>query len=530
MSDRAESTAGAPQLHAALLDYYRAPGKYQLTLRQPALLFASVREILQLAAGREAEAATPGQAAELRDAAAFFVRAALLFPGADHYAVFALPARTEPVELKERYRLLMRLTHPDFASGASAAWSADAAVRVNRAYEVLSSPVLRREYDEQLAGVRASTAAEAVPPRPAFTPPPRREQRQWQLNPKAAWMLAAGVAALAVVLLLPGPETPHLVQKSPQARPLPQVAQSPAPAETSAAVLIPADVLPPATAREAVPATALQEPPPEPPAPAPGLLAQAAPRAPAAPVAPAPLPAPRSAVAPAATLQAPAPAPAVARAPAAPPAVAPAPAPAPAAASGPTAAELAAAHRRAKAEAGSRPAIEPPPIVARAPAPVPPAPVRTPEAPAVVAAAPVAPPSPLAAPVPAPRVTPVAASPAAPTLNDAQPLLTQLLHLLESGNGDQVLRLLEGDARHAASAQALSRQYEQLVRGARPVRLSHVEFRSEARDGVLLVTGRIRLHAGEPTIGSLGERLLLRAEFQARGGKVLLTGLAGAPD
>lgn len=117
-----------------------------------------------------------------------------------------------------------------------------------------------------------------------------------------------------------------------------------------------------------------------------------------------------------------------------------------------------------------------------------------------------------------------------PTLSDAQPVLTQMLQLLESGSGEQLLRLLEADARQAPAAQALSRQYEQLVKGARPVRLLQVEFRGEPREGTLLVTGRIRFHAGEPTIGSHGQRMLLRAEFVSRGGKVLLTGLSGAPD
>ena len=49
-ADRAN--ANPAKLQAALLEYFEAPGKFQLSLRQPALLFASIREILQLAAGR----------------------------------------------------------------------------------------------------------------------------------------------------------------------------------------------------------------------------------------------------------------------------------------------------------------------------------------------------------------------------------------------------------------------------------------------------------------------------------------------
>lgn len=156
---------------------------------------------------------------------------------------------------------------------------------------------------------------------------------------------------------------------------------------------------------------------------------------------------------------------------------------------------------------------------------------------------PVAPPAPAnptsaAAPVPPAaaamelvKITPAAAvASQAPTLADAQPLLTQLLQLLESGSAEQLLRLLEAEGRTDPAAQALSRHYEQLVRGGGPVRLSHVDFRGEQRDGSLLVTGRIRLHAGEPTIGSHGERIVVRAEFASRGGRVMLTNLSGGGD
>lgn len=148
---------------------------------------------------------------------------------------------------------------------------------------------------------------------------------------------------------------------------------------------------------------------------------------------------------------------------------------------------------------------------------------------AALAVAPAASQPPAAAPVA--RAAPAVAPPTpSPTLSDAQPLLTQVLQMLETGSGDQLLRLLEADARQSPGAQALSRNFEQLVKGARPVHLSQVEFKGEPRDGVLLVTGRIRLHAGETTIGSHGQRLLLRAEFASRGGKVMLTNLSGAPD
>lgn len=505
MKDAAEpDSTSATSLHPALLEYFSAPGKYQLSLRQPAILFASIREVLQIAAGRGAVEGLPRpEAARLSEAAAFFVRAALLYPGADHYAVLGYARGTEPAEVKERYRLLMRLTHPDFAPPGASAWPADAAVRVNRAYEVLSSPVLRKQYDEQLGTLQAQRAAEA--PNPKARPVParaRQEARGWTVNPRAAWALAAGFLMLGVLMLWPAPEPVDLVQRLP--------APGAARAGNGEPLRIDPEPTTPAALRPSELASAVRpaQPAPLPPAPAapPPLRAEPA-LALQAPPAPVPS-AKREAVIPPAPSTAVASPPAQAAAATLPPS-APPPAPSTPAPRGQA--------------AGAQPQA------ARAPVPV--DPPRAQEAAPRVAAAPdmrtpatpiaSAPARPTTAPTPLPS----------PTLADAQPLLSQLLELLESGSGKQLLRLLETDARHSPSAQALSAHYDGLIRGARPVRLSHVEFKGEPREGgVLLVTGRLRLHAGEPTIGSHGERFLVRAEFVSRGGKVMLTGLSGASD
>jgi hypothetical protein len=510
MTDAAEPTSAPASLHAALLDYFSAPGKYQLTLRQPAILFASVREILQIASGRGSSADLPKADGEkLAEAANFFLRAALLYPGADHYAVLGLPPRTPPVELKERYRLLMRLIHPDFTPTDSAAWPADAAVRVNRAYEVLSSPVLRKEYDEQLATPHAQRSAEAAAAkvhRPVARP--RREERTWHVNPKAAWAAAIAIGAFTVMLLMPSGENVDLVQKSPLplSSPQPVAHVAPAPSAVPAgAVRLQIDSLPAASAAQApaVPPSHLAAAHPAARPPAPVARQEAAP--PARP----PVPAPAAAAA--------APPPPVVVARREPPPVAPVPAAVPRA---PEPVAIAPLRR-------PEPAAMPAPATAPRPVEEPPVAANTaPPAPAAAAA----PAPPQARPAPAPAPVMVAAAAQSPTLADAQPLLSQLLQILESGNGNQLLRLVEAEGRRTASAQALTYQYDQLVRGARPVRLTQVEFKGESREGVLLVTGRIRLHAGEPTIGSHGERFLVRAEFVSRGGKVLLTGLSGAAD
>ncbi len=151
-----------------------------------------------------------------------------------------------------------------------------------------------------------------------------------------------------------------------------------------------------------------------------------------------------------------------------------------------------------------------------------PAPVASTAAPAqstaVSVAAPVAP--------PVPRSTPIAGV----TLGEAQPLLSDLLQQLESGTGERVISLLDREARTKPGAQSLSRQYDSLVEGMRPVRLSRVEFKAEPADGRLLVTSHVYLQVGEQTIGSPGKQLVLRAEFVSREGTVVMTGLSGVPD
>lgn len=479
MSERGGPGSGDTPLHAALLQYAQAPGKYQLTLRQPAILFQSIREILQVAAGRaggEQQAPVPE---DLREAAGFFLRAALLYPGADHYAVLGLPPRSEPVELKERYRLLMRLIHPDYAAAGVVPWPADAAVRVNRAYEVLSSPLQRREYDAQLAAVAAKAPVEAAPRRPhGNARHGGASGRTWTLNRTAAATVLGGSAVLlALVLLMPAPAPQHLVQRAPA--PMPAAAARTDTEPAGPQVQAPPAPLPVAQQEAPAPVpTPLAGPAPAPAAGGPAWTVAAAP----------PVPASRAPVLPVPPARPEAPQSTPARAPAASVAMQSAPG----------------------APAATRHAAPP---VAAVPAP---------------AALPVPPPAAAVQPM---KITPAAVvASQAPTLADAQPLLTQLLQLLESGSSEQLLWLLEAEGRADPSAQALSRHYEQLVRGGRPVRLSHVEFRGEQRDSSLLVTGRIRLHAGEPTIGSHGERIVVRAEFASRGGRVMLTNLSGGGD
>jgi hypothetical protein len=526
MKDPAEPAhPGTSSVPAALLDYFEAPGRYQLTLRQPAVLFASIREILQLASSRTA--ADAPQSSALRDAANFFIRAALLYPGADHYAVLGLAPGEAPADLKERYRLLMRLIHPDFAGSGSPAWPGDAAVRVNRAYEVLSSAVLRREYDEQLEALRTQRPAAPKGTPFAAAPVRRLEEPRARFSKKAAVVFGLAVGIPAVLLLMPRSEPDQLVQRlgppAAEQRSRPADGDLHAQAPIATAPALPqappapppvASPQPPAVAPAPAPAAAVASPAKEP------TVARLPPRDP--PAAPSRPPAVKATVTAATT-----------------PAANTARPPAPAVASPPRPVQAVVAPRAASPSGNPSPPLPAPaPVlreeVAASPASAPvaaAAPALAAVSTSPAAAMPVATATP-SAPVAAKLTTTLTLpAPATPTLAEVQPVLTQMLQMLETGSGDQLLRLLDSDSRKHPAAQALSRQYEQLVKGGRPIQLSQVEFNSEPREGgVLMVTGRIRLHAGEPTIGSFGQKLVVKAEFAQRSGRVQLTGLSSAPE
>lgn len=457
-------------IESALLDFQRSPGKFALAGKQPPLLFASVTEILQLASGRspdglEQAAPTP----EVQGAAGFFIRSALLCPEADHYALLGLERGADAAAVKDRYRLMMRLVHPDFSGSlAGQSWPADAASRLNQAYEVLSSLTQRRTYDEQLDVPPPSRPFEEVRPPRSFKPAPQRSSRDAHRSLKrlAAGFGAAGaLAALALLYAGMAGEKESLVQRTIGERATAIVASlSDAPAVSSPA--------PAATTQPRAPL--------------------AAPTAPAAP-----------AVATAVQPEALGPAPVVA--------MTAASAAAPAAPAQP-----AIASRTASGAANSPVEAAPPQPGVAAPA----IPSATPEKSMQLAG-----PQTTTASLPPALDARPAVNPGV-TLAEVHPLLSKLLQRMESGSGDQVLDLLERDARTGQAAQALLRDYDNLVDGGYPVKVSNVQFKSEPRQGRLLVTGHVMLQVGSAPQG--GKPFAVQAEFASREGTVVMTRLARA--
>lgn len=136
-----------------LLDFAHAPGRYAIRLGEPHALFRELRTVVRWAQGRIPDARVLGEdppdERELVHAAVLFIQRACFDRESTHYQVMGLtPEMFTHERLRARYRVLIRLTHPDFGVGGL---PANAASMVNRAYDVLSDNAARRRYDETLA-------------------------------------------------------------------------------------------------------------------------------------------------------------------------------------------------------------------------------------------------------------------------------------------------------------------------------------------------------------------------------------------
>ncbi len=74
----------------------------------------------------------------------------------DHYATLGLDRRCTHAQIRTAYRVLSKQHHPDVNGGSPA--SVAQAQTLNAAYEVLSDPARRRDYDRELAAHQKSAA------------------------------------------------------------------------------------------------------------------------------------------------------------------------------------------------------------------------------------------------------------------------------------------------------------------------------------------------------------------------------------
>ena len=132
---------------------YRRPLDYQDRFSLTASLPEGIDRLLWLANGSP-EALETGihqtgaKPQELRDAARFCIQQWCLVRGADPHRVLGVKPGASPEQVKEHYRLLMRLFHPDRAAGRET-WTDHYASRINEAWTVLSRSQDRATPDDQ---------------------------------------------------------------------------------------------------------------------------------------------------------------------------------------------------------------------------------------------------------------------------------------------------------------------------------------------------------------------------------------------
>ena len=119
--------------------------------------------------------------------------------------------------------------------------------------------------------------------------------------------------------------------------------------------------------------------------------------------------------------------------------------------------------------------------------------------------------------------TPVVES---PRMLDVQPLLAQLLGALQSGRGEQVIRLVDNSARQGDGGARFADVYNRTISGARSVKLGPVQFAGRRGSDQLVVDGVVLLHLQDEGAQTSTRELVLRALFASRGGQPVLTQLS----
>jgi DnaJ domain len=152
-------------LAKVLMDFKAAPGGYALNLGQPVLIFQYLDTVIAWAAGK-VNGAQAVQSDVLQQAAIFFIQRACFRQENTHYDVMGLERKFSPDTLRLRYRALISLTHPDKnISGLPA----NAAVRINKAYETLSDFDIRTQYDASLSDEQLVTSRSTEHTTPAYS-------------------------------------------------------------------------------------------------------------------------------------------------------------------------------------------------------------------------------------------------------------------------------------------------------------------------------------------------------------------------
>lgn len=542
-----------------LLEVHQQPGAHALTRRQPARLFRDMPQILQWAAGRSLGESAPAVActgADLQLAAKWLVRQTCLRQGADVLTVMGLASGFTRDDLRQHYRLLIRLTHPDFmaAHPGSAPWPEDAAQRINIANDALLRRLGDADTDPGGPEPPPPQAVHAPPPPPAWPRPPsvpprprqgssaagqRHAGSAWEsISPRTKMAGAATGAVLCVVALIwgngnssgsrlvarpaaPAIAAPTAVVVTTQAAPAEQPAAQPQPQPQPLPVQ--AEPLPEKAGGSAPPTLSTRLPESAPLASLSAQLPRVLPPSPtSAPMEPAPSPAPRTS-APAAVqvavqtvaTQAQPRAPAVPQRPAA-------DEPAAKAESALRWWEMSPPETSVALMGSTEPVTAVAPVAPAAPV----APLMRDPPPAVVLAAATRPaavvPPPDAAPVPPPVVVP---SPVPTSLGmaDVQGVMSNLLGHLGAGRAHEVVAMVVSGRGNSGD---FSQRYREWLGSSRVKGLGVVSMEARPRQDQLWVDGTVELRLTTEE-GQADRRFLpFRATFEGEPAKVVLVGLS----
>ena len=507
-----------------LLRYARDPSRYRTEARGPDASLVDTDVVLRLAQGRRVELGGPTiegtDTVALRDAAVGYLREVFFRPDASPYQTLGLAPDASQDAIKERFRLLMLLVHPD-RQGTGPAWPDRCASQANQAYAILRDPGSRAAYD--------------------------RQEREKAAAAQAAQQAAVARAAALKSRSSRGPASGSGARRPPEPPVLPEWLTAGVggfvrehPAGTALGALIGAAVLVVGAAlwdREGGTLVRASRSP-EPPAPSPTVVAEApvVPKAQVVASAPVAAKAPATATATASATSPPPAAPTIVVAPrAAPSAVAVTVAVTPAAPVVRPDASMQAAAARERAAPPDAPAppsradpavaiaAPPVPAIVAAPAPVPAAVPPSAAAPATTTAASRAEDAPVA--------TVAAASPLAPANAEIETFFAALVDAYDRGRVDAYAALFDDDARsnERQGRAAIRRDYEELLRQSswRRMQITRINWRRSGETA--RAKGEIAVRIGWRDGREVEQRHAVDMELARRDGRVVITRLSQQP-
>ncbi len=174
MTPESKLARPSPDRTAELLFWYaRKPSRYQTEGRRRDAPRLDPEVILRLALGRPVKFAdatwnVPSKVDALQQASKAYVRHMFFRPDPTPYQVLGLDPGAPPEAIKETFRLLMQLVHPD-RQGEKRRWPDACAAQANWAYSTLRDQATRRTFEAEAearaalarAISRAAVAAEA---------------------------------------------------------------------------------------------------------------------------------------------------------------------------------------------------------------------------------------------------------------------------------------------------------------------------------------------------------------------------------